>query len=70
MAERAPVQYQQPRLLSVASAAVALGIGRTLLRQLLKERRIAAVKLERRTLVPLDGIERVIAAARVAGGDQ
>ncbi|WP_048709453.1 helix-turn-helix transcriptional regulator [Microvirga massiliensis] len=64
------VAPSSPRLVSIPRAAEALGIGRTLVFNLIKDRRLRAVKLGRRTLVPLDEIERLIASARDAGGQE
>jgi excisionase family DNA binding protein len=47
----APVSY------SVEDAAKALGIGRTFVFQLIKEGQLKAVKIGRRTLVPVKEVE-------------
>jgi excisionase family DNA binding protein len=52
-----------PRLMSVPSAARVLGIGTTLLFRLIKSHDIAVVRLGRRSLVPLEEIERIVAFA-------
>jgi excisionase family DNA binding protein len=57
-----------PRLMSIESAAQALGIGRTLLSRLVKDGRIAAVRLGRRTLIPVQEIDRLIADRALEGG--
>ena len=64
MARRPTASNASPRLVSILSAAQALGIGTTLLFQLIKSHQIATVRLGRRTLVPVEEIDRLIAAAR------
>jgi excisionase family DNA binding protein len=49
--------------MSIPSAARALGIGTTLLFRLIKSHDIAVVRLGRRTLVPLEEVERIVAFA-------
>ncbi len=64
MAGRAPAPNPLPRLMSIPSAAQVLGIGTTLLFRLIKSHHISTVRLGRRTLVPLEEIERLIVNAR------
>ncbi len=69
MSEHPLALHPSTRLVSIPNAATALGIGHTLLFHLIKTRQIASIKLGRRTLIPVDEIERIIASARVGGDD-
>ena len=56
-----------PVLLSVAEAARALGIGRSLLYQLLADGEIASVSIGRRRLVPADALTAYVERLRREG---
>lgn len=53
----------QPITTTINDTAKALGLGRTSIYQLIREGRLEAVKIGRRTLVKVDSIRRLIAAA-------
>ena len=52
----------EPLTVSIEGAAKALGLGRTSVYQLIKEGRLEAFKMGRRTLVKVDSIHRLIEA--------
>lgn len=56
-----PVRTVAPVSYSVEDAATALGLGRTFVFQLIKEGRLKAVKVGRRTLVPVREVEAFLA---------
>ena len=61
----------QPLFLSVPEAAAVLGVGRTFLYQLVAAKRLALVKLGRKSLVPVESLEalaRTISEPREADG--
>lgn len=53
----------EPLVTSVTQAATTLGLGRTSIYALIREGRLEAVKIGRRTLVKVDSIRRLIASA-------
>jgi excisionase family DNA binding protein len=53
----------QPITTTINDTAKALGLGRTSIYALIRERRLEAVKIGRRTLVKVDSIRRLIASA-------
>ena len=53
----------EPLATSVAQAAAALGLGRTSIYALIREGRLEAIKLGRRTLIKVESIHRLIASA-------
>ncbi|MBM1175549.1 hypothetical protein [Microvirga arabica] len=63
MAGREPAPYALPRLMSIPSTAQMLGTGTTLLFHLIMSHHIATVRLGRRTLVPIEKVERIFASA-------
>jgi excisionase family DNA binding protein len=52
-----PANAPQPLAFSVEDAARALGIGRTITFRLIKEGKLAVVRVGRRTLVPVQEVE-------------
>ena len=56
-----PVRTIAPVSYCVEDAAKALGIGRTFVFQLIKEGRLKAVKVGRRTLIPVREVEAFLA---------
>ena len=60
----------QPACLTPEEATRVLGIGRTFVYQLLATGKLESFKLGRRRLVPIDAIERLIAAERGLQADE
>jgi excisionase family DNA binding protein len=58
-----------PRLIAIKQATYEIGIGRTVIYELIKDGRLKTVKIGRRRLVPVEAIEELVASLRKEGGE-
>lgn len=66
-AETSEIIRNPPRLLSLTQAKLELGIGRTLVYELIEAGKLRSVKLGRRRLIPREAIEEFVRRLSEAG---